>query len=60
MSDTGNTFIKSHTKEKEYTKYGPKFGEIKGSIAIIVRALYELTTSAERFKTMLVNFLRAL
>ena len=31
-----------------------------GSIDIIVRALYGLTTSAERFRTMLADFLRTL
>ena len=58
--DIGNAFIQAHTKEKIYTRCGPEFGDREHSIAVIVRALYDLTTSAERFRTMLANFLRTL
>ena len=58
--DIFNAFIQSHTKENIYTKCGPKLGDKAGSIATIIRALYGLTTSAERFKTILADFLRTL
>ena len=58
--DIGNAFIQAHTKEKIFTRCGSEFGSMEGSIAIIVRALYGLTTSAERFRTMLADFLRTL
>ena len=43
-----------------YNKGGLEFGERMYSIAIIICALYVLITSAERFRTMLVDFLRTL
>ena len=55
--DIYNAFIQAHTKGKNYTKFRPKFGNRAGSIAIIVRALYGLITSAERFRTKLADFL---
>ena len=47
--DIGNAFIQADTNEKIYTRCGPEFGCRKGSVALIVRALYGLCTSAERF-----------
>ena len=47
----------AHTKEKIDTKCGAGFGDRAGSIAVIVRTLYGLTTSAERFRTILADFL---
>ena len=58
--DIGNAFIQARTKEKCYTVCGPEFGAREGSIAIIVRALYGLTTSAERWRTLFADFLRSL
>ena len=58
--DIGNAFIQAHTKENIYIKCGKEFGDKEGSIAIIVRALYGLTTFAERFRMMLAIFLRTL
>ena len=58
--DIGNDFIQAHTKDKIYIKCGPEFGDSARSIAIIVRALYGLTTSTEIFRTMLADFLRTL
>ena len=45
--DIGNAFIQAKTNEKIYTRCGSAFGSREGCIAIIVRALYGLTTSAE-------------
>ena len=56
----GNAFIQAHTKEKIYTRCGPEFGNRQNSIAVIVRVLYGLTTSAERFRKMIAYFLRTL
>jgi hypothetical protein len=42
------------------TRVGNEFGDRAGSIAIVVRALYGLTTSAERFHTLLADFLRSM
>ena len=58
--DIGNAFIQAHAKEKIYTNCGKEFGDKEGSIAIIVRVLYGLTTSAECFRMMLADFLRTL
>ena len=58
--DIGNAFIQAMTKEKIYTRAGPEFGNRAFSMAIITRALYGLTTSAERFRTLLADFLRSL
>ena len=49
--DIGNAFVQAYTKEKIYTRVGPEFGDRAGSIALITRALYGLTKSAERFRT---------
>ena len=58
--DIGNAFIQAQTKENIYTRCGNEFGDKAKSIAIIKRALYGLTTSAERFHTLLADFLRTL
>ena len=58
--DIGNAFIPVLAREKIYTQCGPEFGDRAGVITIIFRALYSLTTSAERFRTMMVDFLRTL
>jgi len=58
--DIGNAFIQAYTNEKIYTRVGSEFGDRAGSIALIVRALYGLTTSAERFHTLLADFLRSM
>ena len=56
--DIGNTFVQSTTKEKVYTKLGPEFGpDLAGHIALIVKALYELTTSAAAFRKAFADFL---
>ena len=60
QGDIFNAFIQAHSKEKMFTKCGPEFGDSVGAIAIIERALYGLTTSAKRFRTMLEDFLRTL
>ena len=58
--DIGNAFIQATTKEKIYTRLGSEFTSRAGCIALIVKALYGLTTSAERFRTLLADFIRSL
>ena len=58
--DIGNAFIQSDTKEKIFTKFGKEFGDLNGCMAVIVRALYGLTTSAERFRTKFADLLRGI
>jgi len=58
--DIGNAFIQALTKEKVFTRCGPEFGDCHQCIAIIVKALYGLTTSAERYRTLFADFLRNL
>ena len=60
VGDIGNAFIQAHTKEKIFTRLGKEFGDRAGCIALITRALYGLTTSAERFRTMFADYLRSL
>ena len=58
--DIGNVFIQSKTNEKIFTRLGSEFWSRAGTIAIIYKALYGLTTSAERFRTLLADFIRSL
>ena len=58
--DIDNAFIQVYIKEKIYTNCGPEFGDRDGSIATTFRALCGLTTSTERFRTILIDFLRTL
>jgi hypothetical protein len=58
--DVGNAFIQAFTKEKCYTHLGAEFGDCEGTIAIIVRALYGLTTSAEQYIYLFADFLHGL
>ena len=60
QSDIINDFIQAHTKEKIFTKCGPEFGDRAVVLAITERSIYVLKISAERFRTMLVNYLRTL
>ena len=55
--DIDNTFMKANTKEKVCTCIGKEFGEHAGKIALIIKALYGLTTSVERFCSLLADFL---
>ena len=58
--DIGNALIKVETNEKFYARCGSKFGNCTGSIAVIFRALYGLTTSAEHCCTKFADCLRTL
>ena len=58
--DISNTLVQSETKERVFTKLSPEFGEHAGKIALIVKALYGLTTSAAAFRKAFSDFLRTL
>ena len=58
--DKGNAFVQAITKEKIYTGLGNEFTSRAGCIVLTVKALRGLTTSAERFKTLLADFIRSL
>ena len=58
--DISNPFIQVEINEKMYTSCGSEFGNRAGPIAIEVRVLYDLTTSAEHFCTKIVDYLRTL
>ena len=54
--DIGNAFVQPDANEKIYNRCGPEFGSREGNVALIVRALYGLCTSAETFCSLLVDF----
>ena len=43
--DVGNAYLEAKMREKIYTKAGPEFGELQGTILIMNKALYGLKTS---------------
>jgi hypothetical protein len=49
-ADVQNAYINAKTDEKVYTTTGPELGENSGRPAIIVRALYGLKSSEERWR----------
>jgi len=58
--DIGNAFIQADTKEKIYTRCGSKIGSREDCVALIVRAIYGLCISAERFITLSTGFFFAI
>ena len=57
--DIGNAYVNPYTNKKVYAIAGDEFGKsMKGYIVIIVRALYGLRTSSERWHTHLADTLR--
>ena len=60
QGDIGNAFIQAKTKEKCWTRCGSEFGSKAGCVALLVKALYGLTTSAHQWRNMLADFLRSM
>ena len=55
----GNAYVNAYTHEKVYAINGDEFVKaMKGSVVIIVRALYGLRTSSERWHAHLADTLR--
>jgi Reverse transcriptase (RNA-dependent DNA polymerase) len=60
-SDIGNAFVNSYTNEKIYTRAGPEFGPtLQGKTMLIVKSLYGLQSSAERWRAHFASTLQSL
>ena len=57
--DIGNAYINATTNEKVYARAGPEFGDHEGCIIIIMKALYGLCSSSERWHSHFANTLRS-
>ena len=57
--DVGNAYLEAYTREKIYFIAGPEFGELEGTIMIIVKALYGLKTSGARYREHFADYLLA-
>ena len=56
--DVGNAFVTAYTSEKVYIVAGPEFGELKGRIMKMEKAVYGTKTAALRFHESLSICLR--
>ena len=45
VGDVGNAYLEAYTKEKIYFIAGSEFGDLEGTIMIVNKAIYGLTTS---------------
>ena len=59
-TDVGNAYLESYTKEKVYIIAGEEFGDRKGHLLVITRALYGLRTSGARWHDRFYDVLRAM
>ncbi|KAL7570518.1 hypothetical protein ACA910_004294 [Epithemia clementina (nom. ined.)] len=57
-ADIGNAFLEAFTEEKIFIVAGPEFGDRKGHILIISKALYGLRTSGARWHDKLFDVMR--
>ena len=57
--DVGNAYVNATTNEKVYARAGPEFGEHEGCIVIIIKALYGLCSSSERWHSHFSNTLHS-
>ena len=57
-TDIGNAYLEAKTNEKVVVRAGPEFGELKGHLLIIVKALYGLRTSGLRWHERFADCLR--
>ena len=55
--DIGNTYLEALTSEKVCIRAGPEFGDLKGHLFIIYKALYGLQLSGKAFGQMLQEYL---
>jgi hypothetical protein len=58
--DLGNAFVNSFTNEKVYCRAGPEFGPLEGKTLIVVKSLYGLKSSAERWRAHFADTLRSM
>ena len=59
-SDIQNAYVTAPCEEKIWTTLGPEFGPDKGKCALIVRALYGLSSAGTSFRRHLADCMRAL
>ena len=52
-TDIGNDYLEALTSEKVCIRAGPEFGDLKGHLRIIYKALYGLKTSRKEFCQLL-------
>jgi hypothetical protein len=57
--DIGNAYVNATTNEKVFARAGPEFGDYEGCTVIIVKALYGLCSSSERWHSHFANTLRS-
>ena len=55
--DVGNAYLEAYTREKIYFIARPEFGELEGTIMIIIKALYGLKTSGARYREHFADYL---
>jgi hypothetical protein len=60
MADIENAYLTAPITEKVWTLLGPEFGDDAGKRALIVRALYGLTSAGIAFRNHLVEFMNHL
>ena len=60
VADIGNAFVQAYTKEKIWSKCGGEFGDKKGCVVKIKKALYGLSTSARQWSLQLGDTLTSL
>ena len=57
--DIGNAYVNAENNEKVYAIAGPEFGEYEGWTVIIVKDLYDLCSSSERWHSQFAHSLRS-
>ena len=60
VSDVGNAYLESRTKEKMYIIGGPEFGALEGHTRIIFKALYGPRTSGHSWHHRFADALRSM
>ena len=60
--DIGNAYLNAKTEEKFYTRAGPEFGAVglmtEGTLLEVIKALYRLSTSGNKWHAHLLHTLR--
>ena len=57
-ADIGNAYLEAFTDEKLYIVAGPEFQELEGYILIVLKALYGLKSSGNRWAEVIHGILR--
>ena len=58
--DVANAYVNAYTNERVYAIAGAEFGELRGRVVIIVKALYGLSSSSERWHSHFSDTLRSI